>query len=344
MHFITFFTSYSFFHMLLFMLIYKYRYRLYNYTCKYIHQSRINKSSFWSFILTSLIGSSCVLVTALLADGLCITLFQMILLCTAMLFGLAHSCIACFRMKKTTNSSYDIITFKNKRCLALQRSIQIIILSYLYFLPHVALFLIINISVSFISKPFSYLILFSYFGVSFVFVWISNTIAIYLLLPKSCGSIKKRNCRRKIFAVCMIIACNFLNFTFWGFIEILYYDNRGKAASFIAILPGLTVTLLGWYLKGDLVTFFDKLLCRPDTSRLENSSKEDISERNDHVSEFSSASLEAEDTFLPMTTPQGTISKLRRVMKTVQKSVITESPERSCSYVRMNQEGKMNIV
>lgn len=241
------------------MLVYKYRYRIYNNVCRYVSKSRINNSLFWSFILTTILAFICVLVISVIADGMCMSVLQIIMIAEAMAFGIPHTLVSCFRMKKS-----QAIKLVNReiQSFCLHRFVPCILFSYIYTLPHVALYWVMNIIISFIAKPFSYLVLFVYFCVSTMFIWIANAIGIHLLFPllPSKSAVHSYNCRRQFFAIILLITCNCLNFITWGFIEVYFYDKRAQTTSLITVLPGITFTLLGYYLSGDLVKVFDMLV------------------------------------------------------------------------------------
>lgn len=232
------------------MLIYKYRYRIYNSVCQYVNQSPINQSLFWSFILTTILAFCCVLVLSLVADGICLSVLQVIMMIESLAFGVPHSLVSCFRMKKSR------ATIVNPQRYCLHKVVPSILLSYIYTLPHIAFYWAINVIVYTIAKPFSYIVLSVYFCVSCMFIWVANAIGIQLLFPLR----PFYPCRRQIFAITFIIGCNALNFVTWGFIEVYFYDRRAQTTSIITILPGLVFTLLGYYLSGDLVKLFDILV------------------------------------------------------------------------------------
>ncbi len=255
---IMYFIYYTSFQLTIFMLVYKYRYRIYNSIHRYVNRNNINRSLFWSFVLTTILAFACVLVIALVAGGICMTVLQIIMLCVAVGFGLPHGFVSFFRMKKTTNKALLIIPFDNKVCSVINTFIEKLLFSFIYILPHIVFFWLMNYFVSFIARPFSYLLFLVYFFVSSVFIWIANAIGIHLLFPLSCT--RGLGCRRQMFAIFLISACNCLNFCTWGFIEVYFYDRRAQATSFITVLPGIVFTLLGWYLSGDLVKLFDMML------------------------------------------------------------------------------------
>ena len=196
------------------------------------------------------------------------TVFQLIMLSIAVGFGLPHCLVVCLRMKKKSRKFFKLSSETDSRkslCFLLNYSFQLILFSYLYFLPHIALYWTINFFASFIARPFSYLLILVYFGVSNVFIWVANAIGFHILFPVTC---RKRGCRREIFAICLIVASNSMNIITWGFIETYFYDKRVQATSFMTLLPGMVFTLLGWYLSGDLVKLFDMLVVPfPKTSK-----------------------------------------------------------------------------
>lgn len=254
--FILYFVS---FQLIIFMLTYKYRYRLYNNVCQYTKKSSINMALFWSFILTTILAFACILVIAMIAGGICMSILQIILLVVSLAFGIPHSLVVCFKMKKT--SATLINTQRTSCCYCLSSIISSVMFIYIYMLPHILLFWSINFVVSFIAKPFSYLLLFVYFCTSSVFIWVANAIGLHLMFPLfPCnGRAEGLGCRRRVFAIFLLLACNCLNFSTWGFVQVYFYDRRAQATSFMAVLPGATFTILGWYLSGDLVKLFDML-------------------------------------------------------------------------------------
>lgn len=231
---------------------------MYNRICQYINKNQINRSLFWSLILTSVLGFICVMAIALFAGGICISMLQLLMLGTAVAFGLPHSVVVCFRMKKIA-SRFALTDRTSCCCLLFNNVVPKLLFSYLYILPHILFFCFINYFVSFVARPFSYLLLLVYLGVSSMFIWIANAIGIKLLFPLSC-SMRGSACRRQVFAILLIIACNCLNFSTWTFIAAYFYDRRAHATSFLTVLPGLIFTLLGWYVSGDMVKLFDVLV------------------------------------------------------------------------------------
>ena len=321
---VLFFISYFLFHVILFMLIYKYRYRLYTKVYDYVKKNRINRSLFWSFVITTIITFACMITLSLIAGGLCLTLLQLILLGISLLFGIPHSLVTCFRMKKKPNYYFLCpvgICYTKCCCVFINKLTQILLFCFLYTLPHVLLFLITNFAVNFISRPLSYLIILMYFALSSVFTWVANAIGLHLVTPHRLKS--KTDRRRLMFAVCLVLACNTLNFSLWGFVEVYFYDKRAQATSLITLLPGMVVTVLGWYLSGDLIKLFDMFT-------LSNTPEEEkISEALENSDiELGSEDLETYSLFKDESPRQRySVKRFRRLVRAVQhpKSVIRES-------------------
>ena len=297
------------------MLVYKYRYRIHNNVCQYVNKNDINRSLFWSFILTTVLAFACVLVIALVAGGICMTVLQIIMLGVALGFGLLHISVMFLRMRKTADKPFLIIPFENKVCSIVNGFLRRLLFSYIYVLPHIVFFWLMNYCVSFIARPFSYLLFLIYFFVSSVFIWIANAIGIHLLFPLSCT--RGLGCRRQIFAICLITACNCLNLCTWGFIEVYFYDRRAQATSFMTILPGIVFTLLGWYLSGDLVKLFDMMLVVTlPTNITENSQLLTSNKHTGHKDSVDSVNVNCED---EVPKRRYKFKRLRRVINAVQR-------------------------
>ena len=280
--YIWFFISYILLHLIVFMIVYKYRWRIYNKVQKYINAERINNAFFFSFIVTIITECFGIAAVSQAVGGLCFTIFQIVLIGVVFLFSLLHCVISiCCKLTKQNDyfRIYPIFCF----CIRwkwINISVQVIAFWLLYSLPHVILYFMITFVFNFIYNPFSYLILLMYLGLSGILLWIGNAIFFHLstlFSPNSQLDIcrNKTNRRRLCFAISTAVVINMFNLYMWGFIAVYFNDRRGHT-SYITFLPGLAITLLGWYLSGDLVKLLDVVtLSKNDKDQNENQSEEE---------------------------------------------------------------------
>lgn len=247
------------------MLIYKYRYRLYRRLYAYVNSDPINSAFFYSFITTTILTSFGMLIAAN-SGGYCLSLFQIVLLGIALLFSVPHGIITCFRLKKRSDFFATYLFF----CCCLRLKwvniiTQMLVFWLLYSMPHVIMYLSMIFSLNLFYSPFSYMIILMYLGLSIIILWIGNAIVFHLMSvsafrssSRTCNIFRNRGERRRlIFAIFIAIAVNVLYFTAWGFVQTFFYDKRGSATNYLTFAPGFAITLVGWYLSGDLVKVFD---------------------------------------------------------------------------------------
>lgn len=256
------FVGYFLFHVMIFMLVYKHRQRLYRRTYIYINTERINNAFFFSFVMTMILTGFSMLMVTIVHEGLCLSLFEMLLLGIALLFTIPHGLVSCFHLKKIPN--FFVVSPFFCCCVrwkCMNYILQVLIFWLLYSIPHVLLYLILEISMSFIYNPFSYLVLLMYLGLSIIILWIGNALFLHLSTPLSSATCSictnKTDRRRFFFALCLLIAFNALYYTLWNFVVIYFYDIRGRSVNYLTFIPGFAMTFLGWYLSGDLVKLFD---------------------------------------------------------------------------------------
>lgn len=237
------------------MLVYKYRHRLYNYVHCYITRDPISSSLFWSFIVTLLIFCTILIVTSLLADGWCVTVFQIVLLVITWFFCLSQLFInVCWKLRK--DRTIPVVRFVGN-CIKLpcmNKLFQNLLFFYLFSLPHISIFFLCWYFVNFVVLPFSYLLLLTYLVLSFVIVWVANAVFIYLVSP---GCLSRNARRRNCFAIFIAVAFNLLNIFLSRFVTTSFYDQRGQATTYLTTILGLSVAFLGWYLSGNLVQIFN---------------------------------------------------------------------------------------
>ena len=254
----TFALAYVMFNVVIFMLVYKYRYRLYNRVYRYVTRDRISSSLLWSFIFTSTISSIIVITISFFADGWCMTIYQVILLIISLFFCFLHLSIASLKLRKSHKFPVMLAHVICIRSAKINKAIQIFMFFYFYSIPHISTYIIVLLSVNFLFNPFGYLILIVYFTISFTATWIANALAIYLLTP-NCFACKHRKARRHaLFAFFVAGAFNFFNTSLSIFMSVYFYDMRGASNStgYMTIIPGLVITFIGWYISGDLSKLF----------------------------------------------------------------------------------------
>ncbi len=159
---------------------------------------------------------------------------------------------------------------------------QVLVLCFIYTLPHVMLFVIYLASVSFFYNPHSTGLLVLYFSSSSMILWIVNAVVIHLVSPYlfvcRCSSstsldiedsISKDTVvskgdnviaaiQRIVFAICLGLSLNLMNFSVVPFVGDYFYDRRVQVSTIFAIVP-IGVTLIGWYVSGDMVKIISKL-------------------------------------------------------------------------------------
>ena len=258
---ILFYLSYIFINIVIVMLVYKYRNQIYNRVYDRVRKDCINFSLFWSSIMTLLILFSNITIISFIQGGFCITILQFSLLGISLFFGIAfHLPIVACRLKK----KYGFFAvFPNYLCAkysCLELCTQLFVFFVLYTLPHVTIFLLYVSAVNFFYEPRSYLIVFVYLSSLSLILWIGNAIFIYLISPslfKFCICREKMECRRIVFAICLFFALTSTNYVITPFVGDYAYNQKPTATSILSLIPGIVLTLLGWYLSGDLLKLFD---------------------------------------------------------------------------------------
>lgn len=262
--FIGLFVSYFLLHLVIFMTVYKYRRRIYNRVYVYINTESINNAFFLSFIVTIIVICFGIIGIAQNIGGLCLTIFQLLLIFIVLFFIMLHGVISvCWKLKKQPNYFKVFPIF----CCCIRWKwmnifTQVISFWLLYSLPHIIFYLAITFTLNFFCSPFSYLVLLMYLALSGILLWIGNAIFFHLctsFFPRRCDICRDKTSRRRMFfAIFIAVAINLINLILWGFIAVYFYDRRGQT-NYITFLPGLTITLVGWYLSGDLVKLFDMI-------------------------------------------------------------------------------------
>lgn len=247
-----------FLHVVIFMLLYKFRKRLYRKVLTCINGKNETNAKFWSFIMTSFIAFPAICYMSMYDNSLCITLLEIIFLSQSLIFVLPNFAIIYY----TKLSSKFYLPTRCGRYCCVNYSVQIILLFYILTWPHVLVPLVIFLSTNFFQNPLSYIILILYFTLSLAVLWVVNALAIHLVTSQKGSSnkvscIKKKNCRRWTFTVSLFLACNLLNFTAWSFVSVSFYDTRSNATSYLTLIPGLILSIVGWYLSGNLTKLFN---------------------------------------------------------------------------------------
>ena len=261
-----FFLSYGSIHIVILMLVYRYRVEMYKGILSYVGKNKIQFCLFWSFIITFFILFCNISIVFAAEGGICITLLQLYLLFISLLPGLLYvPMITCFIKRERGFFS----VFCNK-CHFLDHFIQIIVFTFLFIFPHVVVLLIYFSSVSFFYDPSSTSFLLLYFSSSSVVLWIVNAIVLYLVLPLPFVCCNSATFRKTSFAIFLAISVNLLNVSVMPFIGDYFYDRRLQGTSIFAVIP-IAVTFIGWYQSKNWVKLFAKLLDDKD----ENESKLD---------------------------------------------------------------------
>ena len=277
-----FFISYLLFHVIIMMLVYNSRKIIYDKAYNYMNRNRRNCSLFSSFIVTSFTTFIAMTYMSFITNGFCLNVLQIILLCITLMCAIPHLLIATFCVHR----SPDFFTMASEiwfiKSICCNHCIQILIFGFIFTLPHVGLLFIFLYSTNFFYNPLSYIVLFTYFSISLVVLWIADALFLYMGYPfygLKCFSKTRKGRKRMFFAYCVLFAFNSLNFTVWAFVSIYFYDHRGQAASFITLLPGMILTVLGWYFSGHTKKLFDLFSVKsslPVTSNKDGSSGGDI--------------------------------------------------------------------
>lgn len=155
--------------------------------------------------------------------------------------------------------------------------------------------------------------------------------------------------RRLIFAICIITAVNTLYLTAWGFVATSFYDKRGHANSYLTFIPGFAITIIGWYLSGDMVKLFDMFTQSNKTEKvgeqIRKNSKQSLKESDLEVldEEDSESDGETEESLeaLHIIQQKGdrarySVKRLRRIMHAVKRSpsfAFSETSNESSSLV-----------
>lgn len=245
------------------------------------------------------------------------TVYQLTLLVISLSFCLIHLGIAVCKLRKSHVFPVMLAHMICVRSVGINKAIQIFLFFYFYSIPHVATYITVLFFVNFLFNPFGYLILLIYFTVSFTITWIANALTLYLLTPNcfACLSLKNRKARRHaVFAFFVAGAFNCLNASLSIFVSVYFYDLRGASTSYMTIIPGLTITFLGWYISGDLSRLFN--FVSSNENRATELNKEDKEEKEREIEEATHNMVQAR--------PKGgnkNAKKLRQLANAVRLSV-----------------------
>ena len=252
--------SYFLFNVVIFMLVYKLRNRIYRYAYNYSINGNQTSTLFWSFLFTIFVSFVGMTYMTWYAGGFCISILEILLLFEMFIFIIPIFCTVCLRLKikKDFFPNTSRIICSKSACASIYT--QAFVFAYIFFLPHTAFFLLIVFFTNFFQNPLGYIILLMYFILSLVILWIANALFLHLISPSigtCCPCKSKHDFRRLTFAISLFVAVNLFNFIVWGFVSAYYYDRRGKAGSYLSLLPGLILSLVGWYLSGNLLKLFN---------------------------------------------------------------------------------------
>lgn len=255
---------------------------IYNAIYAYVTTDKINFSMFWSFILTFFLFCFNISFVFAIEGGICITILQVCLCFISLVPIFFYPFVVIFHVDKNKSNNekgFFISLGKNacKRVPYLDLMVQIMVICFIFMIPHVFMLIVYLTSVSFFydSKSTTFLVL--YFTSSSVILWIANAIVIYHISPclcrcqctssepndngmdqaaqKSVKYAKLEHFRYILFAIFLGLSLNLMNFSVIPFIGEFFYDTRANGATVFAIIP-LVITILGWYLSGDLVKLF----------------------------------------------------------------------------------------
>ena len=320
-----FVTSFIFMHIVIFMLIYRYKSRIYRIVYEYVRKDKIEFCLFWSFILTFFLLFGNITFVFAVEGGFCMTLLQLYLLCISILPGLIYIIITIGHLKRRNGF---FIVFQNLICVKihfLDHLMQVLVFTFLFTLPHIISLVIYFSSVSFFYDPSSTSFLILYFSSSSIVLWIANAISIYLISPflfVGCCSPKCSEYKKLFFAILLGLSINLMNFSVVPFIGDYFYDDRVEGTSIFAIVP-IVITLLGWYISGDIVQLFAVLSF--NTPEIEEYSENDfeivslneISKFDSNQPRYNRGKRLAEDKNQTDTAEKSSFSKLRRVASIV---------------------------
>ena len=250
----------------IFMLIGKYKDKIYNVVHEYVTKDKIQFCLFWSFIFTFAVMFCNITITFAAEGGVCITLLQLYLLCISLFPGLLYVVMVTRFIKRKEGFFKAFENLNCKKYPFFDQLIQVLVFIFLFTLPHVSALVVFLSSVSFFYDPSSTSLLLLYLSSSSVVLWIVNAIFLYLVSPSLlfcyCPT---TNCMKVIFAICLAVSINLMNVSIMPFIGDYFYDQRIEGTPFLegtsifAIIP-IAITLLGWYKRGKLVKVFAKLM------------------------------------------------------------------------------------
>jgi hypothetical protein len=259
----TFILSLFLIHVLILMLGYKFRKQLYAKIIFYNSNKVETSALLWSFLITTFFGFIAMLYMALHDSEMCISVFELLILVMSLIFVFPIIIIVMCRLKIQMDFFPKLP--KNRCAYSCCYCVQFLIMVYLLFMPHILFFLIVLYVTNFFQNPLSYIILMMYFQLSIVIMWIANALAIYLVIPLiycrkcyCCCSFKtKQDCRHLIFAIILMSGFNLFNFSIWSFVSVYFYDQRGNASTYLTLVPGISISLIGWYMSGNLFKLFE---------------------------------------------------------------------------------------
>ena len=253
-----FLSSYILMHIVIFMVICKYKDKFYDFVYEYVTKDKIQFCLFWSFIFTFFITFCNITIIFAAEGGICITLLQLYLLCISLFPGLLYVVMVTIRIKRR-NGFFK--AFENLNCVKIpffDQLIQILVFIFLFTFPHVSALVVFLSSVSFFDDPSSTSFLLLYLSSSSVVLWIVNAIFLYLVSPSllvCCCPTKCSNCMEVFFAICLALSVNLMNISVMSFIGDYFYDRRIEGTSIFAVIP-VAITLLGWHKSDKAVEKF----------------------------------------------------------------------------------------
>jgi hypothetical protein len=255
---------YFLFNVLTFMLVYKYRKRIYNNTHVYIKKDIIHNAYIYSFIFSIIVMCFGMIIATSLSGGLCLSVAQLIFMFVMIIFFIAHGFVACCKLTKRPNYFQVFPIFCScLRWKCLNMTFQVFVFGFLFSLPHGMLYVVLTLILNFFLRPFSFLVVFLYISLLMLILWIGNATFFHLFTSrtnKQLDLFKNKTYRRQLlFAFFILLVIVLLLCILLDFAVVYFFDRRGQAISYLTFIPGIIITITGWYLSGNLVKLFTVL-------------------------------------------------------------------------------------
>lgn len=238
--------------------------------------NHVNFSLFWSLIVTFFVLCFNISFVFVVEGGICVTLLQLYLTAISLAPGLIYPVVAmCLINRK--DGFFNKVNFEDakentgsrdkdsKGLHFIDHLVQILVMWFIYTVPHVLVLILFLISVSFFHSSNGIAFLGLYFAPSFVILWITNAIVIYLVSPYFCIFRSKYNTnslkdavQHIMFAVCLGLSLNLMNVSFMPFVGDLFYYERLDRTTIWAIFSFL-ISFMGVSNRNELVKFFGEM-------------------------------------------------------------------------------------